>query len=127
MTEKISRIRFNYKIWMETGNEESVLGDGKWKLLKAIEQEGSLKGAMDKLNLTYRKTWDNLRKIENTLGFPVINPTRGGADGGSTCLTREGRMIVAAFDRFHQKYDAYIQNACREVMEEIIQEFREKD
>ena len=127
MNENINRIKFNYKIWIETGNEQSILGDGKWKLLKAIDEEGSLKAAMDKLNLTYRKTWDNLKKIENTLGFPVINPTRGGAEGGSTCLTREGQMIVAAFDRFHKKYDSFIRNACQEVLDEVIGEYMEKE
>lgn len=123
MSDNLKKIKFNYKIWMETGQEESILGEGKWKLLKAIDEEGSLKGGMDKLNLTYRKTWDNLKKIENILGFPVINPTRGGAEGGSTSLTNEGKMIVAAFDRFYQKYDEIIRTACQETMEEIIEEF----
>lgn len=127
MSDNLSNIKFNYKIWIESGKDESVLGEGKWKLLKAIDEEGSLKGGMDRLNLTYRKTWDNLKKIEKTLGFPVINPSRGGSDGGSTTLTQEGKMIVAAFDRFYAKYDEMIRNACNECMEEVIREFRESE
>ena len=123
MSDNLSKIKFNYKIWMETGQKESILGEGKWKLLKAIDEEGSLKGGMDKLNLTYRKTWDNLKKIESILGFPVINPIRGGAEGGSTTLTKEGRMIVAAFDRFYKKYDELLRKACQETMEKVIEEF----
>ena len=75
-------IQLNYKFWFETTDNKGILGDGKWKLLKLIEQTGSLKLAIEQSGLTYRKTWNNLRKIEKLLGFPILETSRGGAEGG---------------------------------------------
>ena len=119
MESKYSNINLNYKIWLETQNQLGILGDGKWVLLKAIEETGSLKAAMEKLNLTYRKTWNNLQQIEERLGFPILETTRGGADGGNTCLTEEGKRIVRAFDNFHNEFDVLINQAFDKFKKEL--------
>jgi molybdate transport system regulatory protein len=119
MSSKYENIRLNYKIWLETKDELGILGDGKWILLKAISETGSLKLAMEKLNLSYRKTWNNLQQIEERLGFPILDTQRGGADGGKTCLTPEGEKIVRAFDHFHMQFDEYIQQAFHEFKKEL--------
>jgi molybdate transport system regulatory protein len=112
-------IILKYKIWLETNEKAGVLGDGKWRLLKAIDETGCLTDAMKKLGLSYRKTWDNLVKIEETLGFKIVEKQRGGASGGKTVLTKEGKAIVDAFDKFHNKYDAIISQGLEEMLEEI--------
>jgi molybdate transport system regulatory protein len=113
-------LKIRYKIWLETDGKAGVLGDGKWKLLKTIEQTGCLKEAMRLHGLTYRKTWDNLNKIEELLGFPVIERQRGGKEGGKTILTPQGKNIVLAFDAFHQKYDAVINQALEDTLKQIL-------
>lgn len=113
--------KIKYKIWLETTDNDGILGDGKWKLLKTINETGSLKAAMKKHGLTYRKTWDNLNKIECFLGFPIIERQRGGKEGGKTVLTRQGQAIVHAFDKFHEKYDQIIIQALQETLIEIKQ------
>jgi molybdate transport system regulatory protein len=124
MTSKIDNLRLNYKIWLETDGNIGVLGDKKCELLRAIEETGSLNDAMKKLGLTYRKTWDNLRKIEHELGFPLIKPTRGGADGGSTVLTLEAKIIIAAFKKFHEEYDSVIQNGFETIINDLKQKIK---
>ncbi len=119
MESKYSNINLNYKIWLETQYQLGILGDGKWVLLKAIEETGSLKSAMEKLSLTYRKTWNNLQQIEERLGFPILETTRGGADGGNTCLTEEGKRIVRAFDNFHNEFDVMINQAFDKFKKEL--------
>ncbi len=111
--------RLKFKIWLELGENEGVLGDGKCKLLRTIDQTGSLKEAMKKLNLSYRKTWDNLNKIEELLGFPVIERQRGGSEGGKTTLTEQGKAIIQAFDNFHEKYDKIINHGLQKTLEFI--------
>ncbi len=124
MSTKMENIQLNYKIWLETSGHVGVLGDKKCELLRAIDETGSLNDAMKKLGLTYRKTWDNLRRIENELGFPLIKPTRGGADGGGTVLTLEGKIIIAAFAKFHQEYDSIIQNGFEAILAEMKQKIQ---
>jgi len=111
----------NFKIWLETNDDRGILGDGKWRLLQTISETGSLKAAMIKHGLTYRKTWDNLNKIEDFLGFPIIERQRGGKSGGKTVLTPQGQVIVDAFEKFHKKYDPLITQALQETINEIKQ------
>ncbi len=113
--------KIKFKIWLETNDNVGILGDGKWKLLKDISETSSLNAAMKKNRLTYRKTWDNLNKIEKIFGFSIIERQRGGKNGGKTILTKEGQAIVDAFDKFHEKYDQIIKQALQETLNEIKQ------
>ncbi len=113
-----NNIKFNYKIWLSTNDDKGIMGDGKWKILKAIEEYGSLKAATEALGITYRRTWGDLKEIEETLGFPLLERSRGGKDGGQTQLSPEGKKLVEAFDSFHKKVD--------QTIEEAFDEFRQK-
>ena len=119
---KFSHIHFNYKIWLETDNKDGVLGDGKWQLLKAIHETGSLKGAIEKLGLSYRKTWNNLQQIEERLGFPILESSRGGSEKGNTSLTEEGKRIVEAFDKLHAEVDVQMQEIFKRFINELTSE-----
>ncbi len=111
MNKKFPDLKIKYKVWLENKDNNGILGDGKWKLLKSINETGSLKAAIENQGLSYRKTWDNLKKAEKLLGFPLIKPTRGGSRGGRTVLTQKGLKLVAAFDSFHEEFDNKIQEA----------------
>ncbi len=118
-SSKISGINLHYKIWMSDSSEVGILGDGKWKMLKLIDEKGSLKAACDELGYTYRRTWGNLRKIENFFGFPLLEKHRGGSEGGTTTLTAEGRKLVRAFDKFHATVDGTIQKGFNAFLQEL--------
>jgi molybdate transport system regulatory protein len=113
---KLETIRLHYKIWMEDVSGTGILGDGKWKMLKLIEEKGSMKAACDELGYTYRRTWGNLKKIEDFFGFPLLEKHRGGSEGGNTQLTKEGKRLVAAFDKFHSSVDETIQRGFNDFM-----------
>ncbi len=115
----MDKFTLKYKIWLETADNKGILGDGKYELLKTISETACLNAAMKKLNLSYRKTWDNLNKIEDILGFRIIERRRGGKTGGKTVLTPQGQAIVAAFDKFYEKYDTLICEALEETLSEI--------
>jgi len=117
----LASIVLHHKIWLETRDGAGILGDGKWQILKAIEQTGSLTGACTLLGLTYRRTWGDLKKIEEMLGFPLLEKSRGGKEGGMSCLSPEGKKMVAAFDEFHQSVDATIENAFQTFKSKLVE------
>jgi len=117
-TETPNDIKLNYKIWLSGPEEKGIMGDGKWKILKAIQAYGSLRAATNALGITYRRTWGDLKAIEEMLGFNILEKTRGGAEGGQSQLTPEGLKLVQAFDDLHEKADVY--------MEKLFSEFFEK-
>lgn len=89
-----------WKLWLSCDGANAAFGDGKWRLLKAIEREGSLRAATASLGISYRKAWGDLREAEKSLGTKLVERHRGGSGGGETCLTAEGREWVLAYDRF---------------------------
>ncbi len=107
----LNEIKLQHKMWLETADGEGILGDGKWQILRAVDQEGSLTAACQKLGLTYRRTWGDLKKIEEQLGFPLLNKSRGGKEGGMSELSPQGQALVTAFDKFHKKVDATVNEA----------------
>lgn len=115
----MENIRLNYKIWIETIDQKGIMGDGKWQILKAIEKYGSLMAATEALGITYRKTWGDLKAIEKSLGFPLLDKNRGGKEGGSSCLTPQGKELVDAFDEFHYKADTVIEKEFEAFLQKL--------
>jgi molybdate transport system regulatory protein len=115
----LNLVRLNYKVWLSDNDDQGILGDGKWQILKAIEECGSLTAACKKLNLTYRRTWGDLKKIEQRLGFPLLEKSRGGTEGGASQLSPRGKKLVNAFDAFHQSTDGTIQQAFVVLKEDL--------
>jgi len=118
-SNRLSDIHLHYKIWMSDVKESGIMGDGKWQMLKLIDEKGSMKAACDELGYTYRRTWGNLKKIEKFFGFPLLEKVRGGTDGGHTTLTEEGKRLVRAFDTFHQNVDNHIQQGFQIFLEDL--------
>ncbi|MBL7905230.1 MAG: LysR family transcriptional regulator [Bacteroidales bacterium] len=117
--KKFNNLRVDYKIWFTDESGNGLLGDGKWKILKTIDETGSLTAACDKLGITYRRTWNDLKSIEKRLGFSLLEKTRGGADGGSSTLTVEGQRLIKAFDNFHKKMDLQMQEQFKILIMEL--------
>jgi len=118
-SNRLSGISLHYKIWMSDKSNNGILGDGKWQVLKLIDEKGSMKAACDELGYTYRRTWGNLKKIEQFFGFPLLEKHRGGNDGGRTTLTPQGKMLVHAFDHFHATVDRVIQKGFEQLISDL--------
>ncbi len=119
MDSKPNKLKLNYKFWIETDTELSVLGEGKWKLLKAIQETGSLKEAVEKMGYTYRKTWESLKNIEEKLGIKLIEKTRGGEKGGYTVLTAKGEKIVEFFDKLYSEAEPHLNSRFEKLIKEL--------
>ncbi len=105
------------KFWIEEDGE-LVLSDWRADLLEAIDATGSLAAAATRLNVPYRVAWGKLKEIEERLGFPLLQSQSGGATGGSTRLTEQGRRLIARYRRFQAGLPELIQRRFDE-------EFRE--
>ena len=52
------------KVWLEVDGER-FLGDGRYRLLHAVERSGSINGAARELGISYRKVWAQLAAMED--------------------------------------------------------------
>lgn len=103
-TDTYSNIHLHYKVWLSGESGENILGDDKWQLLKEIQKNGSLKAAADRLGISYRKAWGDMKSAEKHLGFQLIQKIRGGRQGGNTFLTDEGSRFIKLYDDFHKDF-----------------------
>lgn len=116
----MKKLRVRFKLWLNTKNVEGVFGDGKWRLLRAIDSEGSLNAASKALRISYRKAWGDLSKAEARLNVTLLERHRGGRMGGATCLTEQGKEWVKAYTKFRSEIEKAAEKAFKKHMEKLI-------
>ena len=119
MTTTLLEIKPKCKLWLTGETRQSIFGDGKWRLLKAIDQTGSLKAATELLNISYRKAWGDLKKAQTLLGADLIEKHRGGKQGGTTCLTPLGKQWLNAYTAFRNDIDTAVDTAYEKHIKEL--------
>ncbi len=87
------------KVWVERDGK-LVLSDYRVRLLSLIDETGSLAEAAARMTLSYRRAWGKVREIEANLGVKLVESAAGGAGGGGSRLTAEGRRYIAMYQRF---------------------------
>lgn len=85
------------RIWIELDGKE-FLGEGKVRLLKAINETGSLSKAAKSLDISYKKAWHLMDAINKTTTKPVVINSIGGKGGGGTELTPYGKSLIGVFE-----------------------------
>ncbi len=116
----MKKLRVRFKLWLNTKNVEGVFGDGKWRLLRAIDSEGSLNAASKTLRISYRKAWGDLSKAEARLNVALLERHRGGRMGGQTSLTEQGKEWVKAYAKFRSEIEKAAEKAFKKHMEKLI-------
>lgn len=90
------------RIWIEL-NDKEFLGEGKVRLLKAIDETGSLSKAAKSINISYKKAWHLMDAVNKTTIKPVTINSVGGKGGGGTALTPYGKSLISVFDEMNKK------------------------
>ena len=112
--------RARFKLWLSSRDVEGVFGDGKWRLLKAIETEGSLKAASESLHISYRKAWGDLKKAQDCLNVALVEKLRGGKFGGRTGLTDRGKKWLQGYTRFRGDIERAVEKAYKKHIEGLV-------
>jgi molybdate transport system regulatory protein len=73
------------------------IGPGKIAVLEAIAETGSISAAGRALSMSYRRTWELVEDLNNTLGKPVVETAAGGSGGGGAHLTETGLALIACY------------------------------
>lgn len=85
------------RIWIEADGN-TLLGEGRVTLLKAIDETGSLSKAAKSLNMSYKKAWSLIDAVNKRAKKPVTESNIGGKDGGGAKLTKYGKQLIQVFD-----------------------------
>ena len=91
------------KVFLLDDEGERFFGDGPYRLLLAVETEGSLRAAAASMGMAYTKALRLLRTAEEALGYPLTQRVAGGHAGGGSRLTPQGRAFLDTYARFRDR------------------------
>ena len=103
------------KIMFFDDEGQKFFGEGPARLLRGIEEKGSLRGAALAMEMAYTKALTIIKNAENALGYPLVIRVTGGKSGGGSKLTEEGKEWL-------ERYEAY-RNACLQANSKLYLEF----
>ncbi len=101
MKRALRKLKPKSKVWIELDGQP-VFGDGKARLLEALQDTGSIRGAAERLGMSYRGAWGRLREMERRLGEPLTVRRSGGPKGGGSELTELGKELLRRYRRFRR-------------------------
>jgi len=80
--------------------ERGMIGPGKAELLERIDSAGSIAAAGRAMGMSYKRAWMLIETMNAMFREPVVESTRGGAQGGGARLTDTGHKVAAAYRAF---------------------------
>lgn len=101
--EKVFRITGMLRIESE---DDRFLGPGRLELLENIIETGSISQAAKQMGMSYKKAWDLVNSMNQHTIKPIVSTQTGGEKGGGTIVTDEGKVLIAAFKKLHEEFQA---------------------
>ncbi len=104
------RLGLQGAVWLAVG-ADTLGGQQRIALLRAVAQQGSITHAAKAVGLSYKGAWDAIDAMNRLTGEPLVERSTGGRGGGSTRLTAHGERLVERFeqiDAVHQRFMALL-------------------
>ncbi|MEP7085729.1 MAG: LysR family transcriptional regulator [Gemmatimonadota bacterium] len=109
------RVQTRLKGWL-TCDGEFFVGPRYIRLLEAVDVAGTIRGACDQCDMSYRTCINRIRQMERTLGAPILEISRGGSDHGGAKLTPLARRLILVYHEWHQAIVAASDIAARKLL-----------
>ena len=103
------------KIVFVDDNGDKFFGEGPCRLMHAIEETGSLRGAALSMGMAYTKALKLIANAERVLGFRLTERAVGGKNGGGSRITPEGKEWLIRYEQYR--------DACRAANDGLYPEF----
>ncbi|MBL8511819.1 MAG: LysR family transcriptional regulator [Betaproteobacteria bacterium] len=88
--------------------DEIALGPGKIKLLRLIDETGSISAAARAAGMSYRRAWLLVETMNACFTQPLVATETGGAKGGGAKVTDLGREVATLYAALDLKAAAAI-------------------
>lgn len=99
--------KIRYKCWLEEEGEK-VYGPGPNELLKRIQKEGSVSKAAGKMNMSYKKAWDLVQRLNHHSREPFVILKKGGEHGGGAQVTEYALRIMQEYEKLEKQISELI-------------------
>ena len=108
------------RLYLFSDDEEGLFGDGRYRLLAAVREHGSIQEAARALGRGYRKAWGDIKRAEEGFGRKIVRKRRGGPGGGSTELTEFGCRLIEAWERYSAEVQSCIKCSFEKHLKNVV-------
>lgn len=110
-----SRLYVKTKTWIENQEGELLFGKGKTEVLELIEQEGSIAGAAEKLNMSYKKTWTHVKILQKNLDDVLVESQQGGGENSGSKLTPLADDYIKNYKQLERDIEKFANERFKEL------------
>ena len=86
-------------------------------LLSLVDETSSVRTACQRMQISYSTGWNIIRTMESQFSRTLIERSQGGAGGGQSKLTEDGRQLIEAFN----SYSAALRQAANELFDKYFE------
>jgi molybdate transport repressor ModE-like protein len=102
-----TRLEPSYTVSLSMGSR-SIVGELEARMLRAIDQTGSLSLAARTLDLSYPFVWNTISRIERAVNQKIVARQRGGQKGGRAELTTQGKDLLQAYSQLDSRVHSFL-------------------
>ena len=88
------------KVYLLDDEGQRFFGDGPCRLLKLVEETGSLRKAANEMGMAYTKALKLIKQAEDAIGAPMTERVIGGAKGGGSRVTDAGKELMERYEDY---------------------------
>ena len=82
-------------------SREKVFFDARTAmLLRLVEETTSVRTACKRMQMSYSSGWNVIRTLESQLNRTLVRRSQGGAGGGKSQLTEDGKALLAQYEAY---------------------------
>lgn len=81
----------------------AMIGPGKADLLELIAETGSISAAGRRMGMSYKRAWTLVETLNAIFAAPLVESSRGGAQGGGATLTETGAEVLSRYRRLESR------------------------
>jgi molybdate transport system regulatory protein len=107
------------KLWLEVDGQY-VFGLGICRILEAIDETGSIKGAAAAIGKSYRHVWSRVKEAEAAIGFTLVATQVGGGESRRSTLTEPARQLAASYRQLRAQVFALVDEQFSAKMQQIV-------
>ena len=104
--------KVNGSLWIESGGER-FFGPGPVELLEHIATTGSISSAAKEMNMSYKKAWELITKLNAHTNNPVVIPQTGGEKGGGSTLTNEAIELIKYHRQLRKRFETFLEKESK--------------
>src|SRR5438105_1419630 len=102
----------NGSLWME-GDGMRFFGPGPVELLQHIDETGSINQAAKKMDMSYKKAWDIVNRLNATAKTPLVITATGGEKGGGSSISEEAKQMIAYHQLLRERFRKFLEQETK--------------